>query len=168
MDQKAHLPHEETSKHLWRATPHHPSHNGGWSVTWGENPRPASLWFSPQASDQPPLCNGRCGVALPRCLDISSCGRCLLIHVTNSSIPPFVLTSIQWLALILFVFPCMHVQVQAWMIIPTSNGHFGSPLEGHMRPFGLTFTLGLPPSVWGSIGESPRLWWWVASVSGRC
>ena len=67
----------------------------------------------------------------------------LLIHVKSSSIPPFVLTSIQWLALFLFVFPCMHVQVQAWMIIPTSNGHFGSPLEGHMRPFGLTFTVGL-------------------------
>ena len=28
--------------------------------------RPAVLGFSPQASDQPPLCDGQCGVALPR------------------------------------------------------------------------------------------------------
>ena len=60
------------------------------------------------------------------------------------------------------------MQVQAWMIIPTSNSHFGSPLEGHMRPFDLTFTFGLPPSVWGSIGESPRLWRKVEGHLWRC
>ena len=55
------------------------------------------------------------------------------------------------------------------MISPTSNSPFGSLLEGHMRPFSLTLTFGLHPSVWGSIGESPRLWgrveghlWWTA------
>ena len=40
---------------------------------------------------------------------------------------------------------------------PNIERPFRDLLEGHMRPFGLTFTLGLPPSVWGSIGESPRL-----------
>ena len=79
--------------------------------------------------------------------------------------------SIQWLALILFAFLYMLLQVQPWMISPTSSGHFGSPLEGHMRPFGLNFALAMCPSFWGSIGESPMQWHWVESdlrkVPGR-
>ena len=75
--------------------------------------------------------------AVCRRLDVSSCERWALLwskHVTSSSIPPLVLTTIQLLALILFVFVCKQVKVQPWIIRPTSSGHFGSQLEGHMRP----------------------------------
>ena len=54
---------------------------------------------------------------------------------------------------------CVSLHVRAglpWMIHPTLSGHFGSPLEGRMRPFDLSFALGMYPSVWGSIGESLR------------
>ena len=33
-----------------------------------------------------------------------------------------------------------------------------------MRPLGLSFTFGLPPKCQGTIGESPRPWYWVESV----
>ena len=70
-----------------------------------------------------------------------------------------------WFPLCYFACRCSS---NPWMISPTPSGHFGSTLEGHMRPFGLSFTFGLPSKCLGSIGESSRLWWWVASVLRRC
>ena len=48
------------------------------------------------------------------------------------------------------------------------TGDFGSPLEGHTWPFGLSFTLGISPSVWGPL-VSPQGYddeWKV--ICGRC
>jgi len=92
----------------------------------------------------------------------------LFILVTSSSIPPLVLSlSNGWHWFLVCFFAC-RCRFNLWMISPTSNGRFGSPLEGHMRPFGLSFTFGLPPSVWGSIGESPKPWWRVEGHLWRC
>ena len=47
---------------------------------------------------------------------------------------------------------CVSLHVRAglpWMIHPTLSGHFRSPLEVHMRPFGLSFTFGLLPKCLG-------------------
>jgi len=69
-----------------------------------------------------------------------------------------------------FFYPCdklIHPSTRCssnlWMTSPTTTSHFESPLEVHMRPFGLSFTFGLSPKCLGFIGESPSQWYWVVS-----
>src|SRR6185312_2527537 len=98
------------------------------------------------ASDQPPLCDGRCGVSLPRRFPVGwplfmwKVGHS--IHMTSSSIPPLVLSFIQWLALVPLVFLCMQVQMQPLDNQPNIERTHRQPIGGAYEAFRSYFHFG--------------------------
>ena len=79
-----------------------------------------------------------------------------LIHVICSSIPPLVLSSIQWLALILLVFLCMQVQAQSLDAQPNIEWPLLEPSGGTYAAFRSYFHLWLVSQVFGGPLVSPQ------------